>query len=81
VHRYLTLLGKDVAEHDLLRASVDDETFVNFLAQHLDVPPLEKQAMLEAGSLSERARRLADVLEFQVQEMRVGPLGPSTRAH
>jgi uncharacterized protein len=81
VHRYLTILGKDVAEGDLLRASVDDETFVNFLAQHLDVPPLEKQAMLEAESLGERARRLADVLEFRVQEMRAGPPGPPTRAH
>jgi len=81
VHRYLTILGKDVAESDLLRASVDDETFVNFLAQHLDVPPLEKQAMLEAGSFGERARRLADVLEFRVQEMRAGPAGPPTRAH
>jgi len=81
VHRYLTLLGKDVAESELLRGSVDDETFVNFLAQHLDVAPLEKQAMLEAATLGERARRLADVLEVRLEELRVHPAGSPPRAH
>jgi len=81
VHRYLAVLGRDVAESELLRGSVDDETFVNFLAQHLDVAPLEKQAMLEAATLAERARRLADVLEFRLQEIRVPPGGSPGRAH
>lgn len=81
VHRYLALLGKEVAESELLRGSVDDETFVNFLAQHLDVAPLEKQAMLEAATLGERARRLADVLEFRLEELRMHPGGSSSRAH
>src|SRR5207244_2596787 len=56
VRRYLALRGKELGEEDLLRASVDDETFVNFLAQHLDVEPLDKQALLEAATLAERAR-------------------------
>ena len=81
VHRYLALLGKDVAEEDLLRGAVDDETFVNFLAQHLDVAPLEKQAMLETATLGERARRLADVLEFRLEELRAHPGGSPSRAH
>ena len=81
VHRYLALLGKEVAESELLRGSVDDETFVNFLAQHLDVAPLEKQAMLEATTLGERARRLADVLEFRLEELRLPPGGSPSRAH
>jgi Lon protease-like protein len=81
VHRYLALLGKDVAEGELLRGSGDDETFVNFLAQHLDVAPLEKQAMLEAATLADRARRLADVLEFRLQEVRVPPGASPGRAH
>jgi len=81
VLQYLARLGKDVAEHDLLRGSVDDETFVNFLAQHLDVAPLEKQAMLEAATLAERGRRLIDVLEFRLQEMRAHPQGAPSRAH
>ena len=81
LHRYLAVLGKDVAESELLRGSVDDETFVNFLAQHLDVAPLEKQAMLEAATLGERARRLVDVLEFRLSELRVHPGGSPSRAH
>jgi Lon protease-like protein len=81
VHRYLALLGKDVAEEELLRGAVDDETFVNFLAQHLDVAPLEKQAMLEAATLGERARRLADVLDFRLEELRAHPGGSPSRAH
>jgi len=81
VRRYLVLRGRELGEDDLLRASVDDETMVNFLAQHLDVPPLEKQAMLEAVTLGERGRRLVEVLEFRVQELLVHPAGPPTRAH
>jgi uncharacterized protein len=81
VHRYLALLGKDVAEEELLRGAVDDETFVNFLAQHLDVAPLEKQAMLEAATLGDRARRLADVLEFRLEELRMHPGGSASRTH
>jgi Lon protease-like protein len=81
VRRYLVLRGKEVGEGDLVRGSVDDETFVNFLAQHLDVDPLEKQALLEAVTLPERARRLTDVLEFRLEELRLpGPAAPS-RAH
>jgi hypothetical protein len=64
----------------VLRGKVDDETFVNFFAQHLDIAPLEKQALLEAPTLGERARRLSDVLEFRIEELRLHP-GPSQRAH
>ncbi len=81
VRRYLVLRGKAVGEEDLLRGSVDDETFVNFLAQHLDVEPLDKQALLEAATLAERARRLADVLEFRLEELRLHPGGTPGRAH
>jgi uncharacterized protein len=81
VRRYLALRGKEVGEEDLLRGSVDDETFVNFLAQHLDVEPLDKQALLEAATLAERARRLADVLEFRLEELRLPPGGVPGRAH
>jgi uncharacterized protein len=81
VRRYLVLRGRDVTEEELLRGSVDDETMVNFLAQHLEVAPLEKQAMLEAPSLVERARRLVDVLEFRVQELLVHSAISPGRAH
>ena len=81
VRRYLALRGRELGNDDLLRGNVDDESLVNFLAQHLDVPPLEKQAMLEARTLDERGARLIEVLEFRVQELLVHPAGPPTRAH
>jgi hypothetical protein len=46
--------------------AVSDEFFVNFFAFHLDLLPLEKQSLLEARSLSERARRLREVLDFRL---------------
>src|SRR3989449_9018312 len=81
VRRYLALRGKEVGEEDLLRGSVDDETFVNFLAPHLDVAPLDKQALLEATMLAERAQSLADVPEFRLEELRLHPGGAPGRAH
>jgi len=81
VRRYLARMGRGVGDDELLRESVDDETFVNFFAQHLDVAPLEKQALLEARTLAERARRLVDALEFRLEEVRVHPGGAPPRAH
>jgi len=76
VRRYLERIGKDAGPEGLLRESVDDETFVNFFAQHLDVTPLDKQALLEAPTLRDRARRLVDVLEFRLEELRAPGGGP-----
>lgn len=77
VQRYLAELAPTVGA-GLLSSSVDDETFVNFLAQQLDLAPIEKQALLEAPSLAERAGRLAEVLEFRLAERRgiPGPVPP-----
>jgi uncharacterized protein len=79
VQRYLARIGRETGPEGLLRDSVDDETFVNFFAQHLDVAPLEKQALLEAPTLGDRARRLLDVLEFRLEELRVHPSVPPAR--
>jgi hypothetical protein len=81
VRRYLERLGPTGGSPTDLPASVDDETFVNFLAQHLDVAPVEKQALLEAATLAERARCLADVLEFRLEELRAPQTGSRQRAH
>jgi uncharacterized protein len=80
VSRYLAQSGREVGQDELLRRAVDDETFVNFLAQHLDVAPLEKQALLEAVTLADRARRLTEVLEFHFEERRLHPGTPPERA-
>jgi Lon protease-like protein len=79
VLRYLQRTGRAGAETRLIESAVDDETFVNFLAQHLDLAPLEKQALLEAGNLAERGRRLVDVLEFRLEELRLDPGGQAVR--
>lgn len=81
VLRFLQRTGRASAETDLADSGVDDETFVNFLAQHLDLDPLERQALLEAGSLGERGRRLVDVLEFRLEELRLDPGGQTVRRH
>jgi hypothetical protein len=81
VHRYLARIGEARGAGGALAASADDETFVNFFAQHLDVAPLEKQALLEAPTLTARARRLVDVLEFRLEELRVHPGAPPPRTH
>jgi Lon protease-like protein len=79
VLQYLQRTGRASADSNLVESGVDDETFVNFLAQHLDLDPLEKQALLEAGSLKERGRRLVDVLEFRLEELRLELGGQSVR--
>jgi len=81
VLRYLQRTGRAGAETQLVETGVDDETFVNFLAQNLDLDPLERQALLEAAGLDDRARRLVDVLEFRLQELRLDPGGQQARRH
>ncbi len=81
VVRYLERIGRAPADRELVESGVEDEVFVNFLAQHLDIDPLEKQALLEAATLAERGRRLMDVLEFRLEELRSHPGGAPGRAH
>ena len=76
VERYLARRGMTMERSRLTQSGVDDETFVNFLCQHLDVALVEKQALLEAPTLLERARRLIDVLEFGLEEL-AQPGGPT----
>jgi Lon protease-like protein len=81
VLRYLRRTGRADAETRIVETGVDDETFVNFLAQNLDLEQVEKQALLEAANLDERARRLIDVLEFRLEELRLDPGGQQARRH
>jgi Lon protease-like protein len=43
-----------------------DEDLVNALAQYLDLEPVEKQALLEQGSLRARAESLVELLEMKI---------------
>jgi len=44
--------------------SIPDELIVNFFCFALDFAPVEKQSLLEAVSIADRAERLADMAEF-----------------
>lgn len=52
------------------RPEIGDEVLVNNLATGLDVTPLEKQFLLEAETLPQRARRLLDLVQFKLCEQR-----------
>ena len=60
--------------HRLLRdPSLTDDLLVNFFAYALDIDPLEKQGLLEAATLIERGGRLAENIEFHLEEARLAP--------
>lgn len=68
-----TLLGKYIGAtenarfwREWLRPDVSDEILVNNVSNSLDVTPLEKQFLLEADSLPQRACRLFDIIQFEI---------------
>jgi hypothetical protein len=81
VRRYMARAGRALGPDTLEEPALDDEQLVNFFAQHLDLPVVEKQALLEGVTLGERARRLQDVLSFQLEELRANPGRPPRHAH
>jgi len=50
--------------------SLDGATWLNLCCFSFDISPVEKQSLLEAKSLEERARHLIDVLRFKAAEQR-----------
>lgn len=64
-----------------LFAGVDDVTFVNLLSNAFALPVEEKQALLEADSISERYARLASLLRFQRAELEAAGERGSGRLH
>lgn len=61
--------------------AIEDDALVNGLCQLLDVPTLEKQGLLEANGVRERASRLADVLDFHIAELECTRAEPSSTRH
>jgi Lon protease-like protein len=60
-------------------SGIDDVTFVNLLCQMLEIPPAEKQGLLEADGIAERCERLLVALQFRLAELGGGlPGGPRT---
>jgi Lon protease-like protein len=68
---YLRLLPASPAHHLLHDQSLTDELLVNFFSFALDIAPLEKQGLLEADSLTARAQRLTEIIEFHMEESRL----------
>jgi Lon protease-like protein len=63
--------------HRLLHdRSLSDELLVNFFSYALDIAPLEKQGLLEAQTLMTRAERLREIIEFHIEETRLGLKAP-----
>jgi Lon protease-like protein len=69
--------------HRLLQdQTLSDELLVNFFSYVLEIPPLEKQTLLQAMSIQQRAERLRDVIDFHLEERRLTLKGPgSDRFH
>jgi len=67
MHRFLEDHQPTLVTRLLADSSLPDELLMNFLCYALDFSPLEKQALLESGSLSERGVRLCDVVQFALE--------------
>jgi len=67
MRRFDGLRESRVATRLLEDESISDELLVNFLCYALDFSPLEKQALLETAAVSERARRLCEVIQFALE--------------
>jgi Lon protease-like protein len=59
--------------------SIDGATWINVCCFSLNVAPMEKQTLLEAKSLEERAARLIEVLRFVTAEKKAA-IDPSDGA-
>jgi Lon protease-like protein len=68
--RYLQSREDSAAWQGFFREEVSDEVLVNTLSTYLDCTPLEKQFLLEADGLHQRARRLNDLVQFMLHEHR-----------
>ncbi len=68
--RYLQSREDNATWQGFFREEVGDEVLVNTLSTYLDCTPLEKQFLLEADGLHQRARRLNDLVQFMLHEHR-----------
>jgi uncharacterized protein len=79
VERYLARTGRVPGASERLDRELAGAAFVNFFAQHLDLDPVEKLALLDETSIAGRGRRLIDVLEFRLRELGTAGAPPHGR--
>jgi Lon protease-like protein len=71
LRRFLRATPSSPADRLLRDRSLSDAMLVNFFSYVLEVQPIEKQGLLEAGSLLARAQRLHEIVEFHLEEARL----------
>jgi Lon protease-like protein len=67
VREYLRDRSSNLPGKLLADPSVPDDLLVNFLCYALDIPPLEKQALLDAPGPSARGSRLYEAIQFALK--------------
>lgn len=75
VREYLALLERPVRLPEAPEAGTDPLLLVNFFSQQLDLPAVERQALLEARDAQSRGARLVTALELQIEALRGGGTG------
>jgi Lon protease-like protein len=68
LEQYLRAREDSSSWEGLFREDMGDEVLINTLATYLDCTPLEKQFLLEADGLHQRARRLGDLIQFKLHD-------------
>jgi Lon protease-like protein len=66
--QYLQTREDSTAWQGFFREEVSDEVLVNTLSTYFECTPLEKQFLLEAEGLHQRARRLNDLIQFMLHD-------------
>jgi Lon protease-like protein len=56
----------------VLQPELPPDVFVNALCQSLDLDPVERQSLLDCDGVSQRSRRLLEILEFRRLEQTYG---------
>src|SRR5580692_4041569 len=72
---YLGEPAREVWRSIVEQRGLRNADLINFICFHLDVPPIEKQTLLEARG--GRTACLIDVLTFKLEERKLGPGGSS----
>ncbi len=68
LEQYLRAREEAATWESMFRNDVSDEILVNTLSTYLECTPLEKQFLLEAEGLHQRARRLNDLIQFMIHD-------------
>lgn len=72
LREYGKLIGAKQQMDLFLKTEIDDETLVNLFSSELNFTVVEKQFLLEAETLTQRCRRLMELIQFKIHEVTSG---------